>query len=388
MFTCVQISNSVQDLCCTLLLLINHKSYCISLNLRFNEILQSSTTAGIAFTGCPTPKPTWTNLPHHTNSTRFISTPPDYNIQSISVNGKSSSYLWESEGASGESVAIDGFPNTGFFANWQQTEELDESCFSLHDTEWTLIQIVMSVVDVFLLTHRFVNLCVILGRFKVDARRQLPNGGTASRNYIVLQTGGRGYDHVYVGKKIVENSDVRDNNSVLNDTVFRHDGCHVWPEKARLVQSNVYSCAVGQNAEQIYCQLAYKRCLVSKTANSLSSEDRRCRLWFGAICFWMQRLHRTSGVPRCFTVCVVVLLLCVVERLAGRALRDSSPLDFIFFLWSKSRWSDVSKWMEGDLGPRSANGSRSMSTLYYRHMLSELSLVETAIQFFQKGRWF
>lgn len=333
-------------------------------------------------------KPTWTNLPYRTNSTRFISTPPDYNIQSISVDGKSSDYLWELEGASEESVSIHDFADTRLFANWQQTEESAECCFSLQSTEWTLIQIVMSVVDVFLLTHRFVNLYVILGKFKEDARRQFSNGGTASRNYVVLQTIGKNYDRAYVGKKIAENSEVQDNNSVLNDTVFRHDGCHVWPEKARLVQSNVYSCAVGQNAEQIYCQLAYKRCLVSKTVNSSSSEDQRCRLWFGVICFWVQRLHRTSGVPRYFTACVVILLLCVIERLTSDVLRDSSPLDFIFFLWSKSRWIDVSKWMEGDLGSRSANGSRSMSTLYYKHMLSELSLIETAIQFFQKGKWF
>lgn len=266
-------------------------------------------------------------------------------------------------------------------------EEMRIPCFSLQSLEWTFLQVVMSVVDILLLVHRITNLFIVLRRIRADGGKLLLNE-PASSNCFVLQMSNM--NHASIGKK---DSGVRNDSTVLNDLKLiqdgTKDGCYIGRrEKPHLIiESDVYSCAAGQNSEQIYCQLMYKNCVVPEATNPPSPANEKCRPWLGIMCCWVKRLHQTNGFPRLFTAFVAVLLLCFVERVVSCIARRSLPLVFVFFLWSKSKWTEMARLMEWDLSTGNENDSHSILTLYYKDMMLQLSQLERAIKYFQHGKW-
>lgn len=267
-------------------------------------------------------------------------------------------------------------------------DEMSNCVVHMNTIPWAVIQVVLSVLDLALLTYRLTRIYLTVQKFKAISDGVVtPFVATVSNNYFVLETSNGSDGHIYIGKTHSRNWEKPE-----NDSFPQHSNCHsdvqnssrhIWvTAKPLIIQSKPNSSLIGQD-DRIYCQLSYRNGLTPESTDE-SSGVQSSRACFRVICVLLHWLRDTNMFPKFLFALVLILLLALVHRLANQMLRYDLLLDLVGVFWAKSAWLPNVKVIERDLFSGNENSS-SLSVLYQGHMMFELSQIQAAILLFRNG---
>lgn len=269
-------------------------------------------------------------------------------------------------------------------------EETINCLVHMSSIPWALIQIVLSVLDIALLTYRLTRVYIIVQKFKAtgDDGAVTPFVATVSNNYFVLETSNGSDGHIYIGRP-----HSNDWERLEIDSFVQHSNCHsdvqnssrhIWvTAKPLVVQSKPNSSLIGQD-DRIYCQLLCRNGPTPEGLTDCPAGVESGRALFRVACVCLHWLRDTNTFPRFLFTFGLILLLVFVHRLANQMLRYDLLLDLVGVFWTRSVWLPNARAIDQDLFSGSESGS-SLSVLYQGHMTFELSQIQAAVVLFRNG---